>query len=353
MRTVPRRSQFIGILALWLAALLMGSSLAVVPQFIARAQNSSQTAAAKAARVSAPAEALDSRTGRFSKLRVSRTVPVRTEQFTVSGSISTKVIRTVTLQRLSGSKWVKVLSAKTSARGAFALPVTTTASSVRYRVSAAKTKVAGKTYPKVTSSSIRLRTVGLSPVSPMAGETVSISYAMDKGKTKIKRSVLVQRKAGSSWVTVGTGTVSRTGAVKATAVLTATSTLRIQAPKLKIKKKKTYRATASKSFLVNVAPQSVALAMPATATVGQAVDLVVDAAPMRAGRTITIQQQSGDAWTSVLSGAQTASKTTLSLAPQAAGTMVYRAVMGDYHGASAVVSAAATWSSSPPIRGLR
>ncbi len=346
MRTVPRRSQFIGILALWLAALLMGSSLAVVPQFIARAQNSSQTAAAKAARVSAPAEALDSRTGRFSKLRVSRTVPVRTEQFTVSGSISTKVIRTVTLQRLSGSKWVKVLSAKTSARGAFALPVTTTASSVRYRVSAAKTKVAGKTYPKVTSSSIRLRTVGLSPVSPMAGETVSISYAMDKGKTKIKRSVLVQRKAGSSWVTVGTGTVSRTGAVKATAVLTATSTLRIQAPKLKIKKK-TYRATASKSFLVNVAPQSVALAMPATATVGQAVDLVVDAAPMRAGRTITIQQQSGDAWTSVLSGAQTASKTTLSLAPQAAGTMVYRAVMGDYHGASAVVSAAANMVVQP------
>jgi large repetitive protein len=339
MRTTPvRRSPLVSILALGLAGLLIGVSIAVVPKGSASSTGISTEAPNPAAAAPVTAEALAIVRGSIKKPKVSPSVPVRGEVFTVSGRVATKAARPVTLQRQSGSKWVTVAKSTTSSRGVFAFRVTTASSVVRYRVRASKATVGHKRYATATSRSVLVRTVGLNPTSPMAGERFAVSYSLTKAQVKKTRSVLIQRKSGRSWVTVGSGQVALLGKVTATAALSATSTVRVYVPKAKIKKRN-YRAATSASFVVSVAPQSITLVLPSSGTVGQAMDCVVTAAPLRAGRTITIQQLSGATWTDVVSGAQIGTRTTLNVSATVAGTVSYRAVLAAYGGASAAASA--------------
>jgi len=339
MRTPVRRSALFSVLALWLAAVLMGASIAVLPKMTASSTARPITAADTATPTAAEAFAIIR--GSVSTPKLSPRVPVRGQAFVVSGKASTKVARPVTLQRQSGSKWVKVASTMTSSRGAFTFRVTTSSSVVRYRVRAGKATVASRQYAVATSRSVLVRTVGITPAAPMASERFSVTYSLTKAQVKKARSVLIQRKSGRSWVTIGSGRVTSRGSVTATAVLSATSTVRVYVPKVKIKKRK-YRAASSASFVVPVAVQSISLSLPSSATVSVAMSAVVAGSPLRVGRTVTIQQLSGAVWTDVASGPQTADRTTLSIAATAAGTVSYRAVSAAYNGATASVSAPVT-----------
>ena len=55
------------------------------------------------------------------KLKVAPAKPIRGESFTVTGTLGTKVVRPVVLQRKSGSKWKTVTTGSTTATGGFGL----------------------------------------------------------------------------------------------------------------------------------------------------------------------------------------------------------------------------------------
>jgi large repetitive protein len=261
--------------------------------------------------------------------------PIRGESFTVTGRISTKVARPVELQKKAGSKWTRVATGQTNATGGYSFKTSTSASSAQLRVVAKKIKIGKKTYKAITSKVTKLRTVSVTPSSPMAGEAFTVAESLGK---KGIRPVALQRKAGSRWATIAPAKTNSAGAFKVSAALSASADLRVVAAKTKIKKKK-YSAITMKSFRVAIAAQSGSLSLASTGVTGQALIAGVEFTPARAGRTVELQSLVGSQWQTVASSVQSATGTaTLGTAPVSAGTFSYRVVATAYNGAAATAT---------------
>ncbi len=192
--------------------------------------------------------------------------PVRGVAFNVSGKLSTKVARPVELQRKSGSKWVRIANGSTSSTGRYSFSASSSVSTAQLRVYAPKTTIGKKTYPKLTSKVSTVRTVLVTPTSPMPGETFTVVESLGK---KGARPASLQRKSGNSWVTLQTVKSSSAGTATFSTSLSASASLRVYAPKTKIKKK-TYSKITVATFQVAISAQSGTLSLPSTGITGQA-----------------------------------------------------------------------------------
>lgn len=186
----------------------------------------------------------------------------------------------------------------------------------------------------------------LTPTSPMAGETVRITGAVP---TKVKRPVTVQRKTGSGWVAQVSGKTTAQGRYALTSRFTAGTTIRTVARKVTVNGKR-YAAWTSKTRLVEVAAQSVALALAPSAETGSPVTVTATSRPVRVGRTVLLQVLTGDTWTTVGTETENASGvTTYTVTPAAAGTFSYRAVALAWRGAAARPSATVALTVTDPV----
>ncbi|MCE1173870.1 MAG: putative Ig domain-containing protein, partial [Propionibacteriales bacterium] len=264
--------------------------------------------------------------------------PVRGVAFSVTGKLNTKVARPVSLQRKSGSKWVTIATTRTSSSGRYSFSVTSAASTTQLRVDAPKTKVGKKTYSRLTSKVNTVKTVAVTPASPIAGETFTVVESLGK---KGARPASLQQLSGKTWRTIATTKTTSAGTATFTASLSSSASLRVYAPKTKIKKK-TYSKITVATFKVAISAQSGTLALPSTGVAGQALIAEVQFSPVRAGRTVELQQLNGSDWVTVATGTQDAAgKATLGTSPTNPGTFTYRATTSAYRGAPALSSSTA------------
>ncbi len=273
------------------------------------------------------------------KPKTSPAYPLRGQLTSVTGKIPTKVARPVELQQQVGSKWKRLATGRTSAKGAYTLRATFSVAAVKLRVVAAKIKIGKKTYPKATSKVTTLRTVSVTPMAPMIGETFTVAETLAK---KGIRPITLERRAGSKWLRLATTNTSKTGAFRFTTSLTGTADLRFVAPKIKIKSKK-YAKFTSPAFRVAVAPQAGTIAMADTGETGQALTATLKFAPARAGRVVELQQLIAGNWQRVASGTESANgSATLAVTSDEAGSLTFRGLATGFKGAA--TSATATRS---------
>jgi Tol biopolymer transport system component len=100
----------------------------------------------------------EAKTTKPTPISVAPATPTQGKPFIISGKIGTKVKRPVTAQYKSGSSWKTLVSGKTTAKGAYQLTATTSASSLAVRVVAKKVKIKHKTYKKVTTKTRTITT---------------------------------------------------------------------------------------------------------------------------------------------------------------------------------------------------
>ncbi|MBA3020828.1 MAG: hypothetical protein FP817_06925 [Propionicimonas sp.] len=270
------------------------------------------------------------------KPKITPAYPLRGQQTSVTGKIATKVARPVELQQKVGSKWKRLATGRTSSKGIYTLRATITVAAVKLRVVAAKVKIGKKTYPKVTSKVTTLRTVSVTPMAPMIGETFTVAETLAK---KGIRPIALERKAGSKWLRIATTNTSKTGAFRFTTSLTGTADLRFVAPKIKIKSKK-YAKFTSPAFRVAVAPQAGTITMARNGETGQALTATLKFAPARAGRVVELQQLVAGNWQRVASGTEAANgSATLAVTAEAAGSLTFRGLAAAFKGAAASLTA--------------
>jgi hypothetical protein len=255
-------------------------------------------------------------------VKTSTSYPVRGKAFVVSGRLRTHVARPVTLQRRSGSKWVTVATSKASKSGRYSFSVTASLTSYKLRVVAKKVRIGKRTYSRLVSSIRTLRTVAVTPMEPIPGETFTVSDSL-VGK-KRARPVVLQRQNAKRWVSVATGKTSSAGVFSLATSTTASSVkLRVVAKKTRIKKK-TYRAVVTKAVTVTTVSQSGTLSMPASGIVGSGLVASLNFSPARPGRAVRVEMLVGGTWQQVGTGAQDADgKASVAVSPTVDGTVSF------------------------------
>ena len=168
---------------------------------------------------------------------VSPASPLRGERFTVTGKLSTKIVRPVVLQVRWGTKWKKVASGKTDATGSYSLAMSSKASSVKVRVSSPKVKVHGKKYKAITTKTRTIKPVKVvqtaklaMPSSAQVTEAVNATLSFTPARTG--RPVRLEAWVAGAWAAVASGveTNSGTTVLQLTATTTGTFTYRATAP---------------------------------------------------------------------------------------------------------------------------
>lgn len=142
------------------------------------------------------------------KLKVAPAKPIRGESFTVTGTLGTKVVRPVVLQRKSGSKWKTVTTGSTTATGGFALTAATGKSSLNVRVTAPKVTIGGRAYAQVISKKSKIKTVGQSiklSLTKSAYVNQAVNAKLTIAPARSGRPIRIQVKRSGKWVTLATG----------------------------------------------------------------------------------------------------------------------------------------------------
>lgn len=140
------------------------------------------------------------------------------EAVTLSGRLVPALVRPVRLQsRLGSAPWRTLTTGRSTATGRFTLRATVSGDpgqTVRYRVLAPATRVAGRTYPARTTPSVS------SPIVIPNGAIATPRLAVEHGKVAIAtefaparkgRRVTVQAWDGDSWTAVGHGVENARG----------------------------------------------------------------------------------------------------------------------------------------------
>jgi alpha-tubulin suppressor-like RCC1 family protein len=161
--------------------------------------------------------------------------PVLGDPLRVTGTVSTKVVRPVQLQRKAGKKWTVVASTTTTARGAFGIDTVAVSRSTTFRVVAPTVRIGKRTYAQATSRSTVVTTAELTPAHPVAGQPFILAGTLPK---KVARPVVLQRLDGKTWRTMATASSDRKGAFRLTSsTALSTITVRPYAAKVKISHK--------------------------------------------------------------------------------------------------------------------
>jgi len=176
-----------------------------------------------------------------------------------------------------------------------------------------------------------------SPAAPLKNERFSLTGTLT---TKFVRPVQLQAKSGKKWKKIGSGKTDKAGRYALTASTQATSiTVRVVAPKVKVKGKK-YKSITTRSRTIRPASaQSARLTMPATAQVTEAVNASLTFVPARARRPVQLEALVSGSWTKVATGFETNTGTTvIQLTATTIGTFSYRATAPAWNGAPSVSS---------------
>jgi Leucine-rich repeat (LRR) protein len=242
--------------------------------------------------------------------------------------------RGLTLQRQNGTKWVTAATGKADAhgRGTFTVPTSTT---TRYRVVAAGWNGA----PAITSAPpIPASETTLDPADPIKLERFNYYTSVP---TQFIRPVVLQKKVGTRWTTIFSGHTGANGRFRFTVHTGSVDTLRAWAAPVTYQGTR-YPQVSTTPVTVHPLAQSVRLAMPAKATVNQALAATITATPARSGRTVQVQVQSKTGWTTLSSGTlPAAGPATLHFTAVAQGTFSYRVLQAAWNGAPAVASGTA------------
>lgn len=209
---------------------------------------------------------------------------------------------TVTIQRKSGTKWVKVAAVVTDKSGNYKYSAKGLTQSATYRVTVSKTAK----YKASTSSAIKV-TVGQAPPAPSTISLSAPSTVAQKGTAALKgdvkisttgaaisnASVSIQRQTSAKWVDVATVTTDKKGAFSFNARgLTRDLTYRAT-----VKKTAKYKASTSTSKKVSV-KQIVTLTSSGakTFTSGSAIKITGTVTPGLYSKQVSLQKSVNGSW---------------------------------------------------------
>jgi len=186
--------------------------------------------------------------------------------------------------------------------------------------------------------------------SPIGRETVTVT-----GKTgqKVKRLVLLQRRAGKKWIMIRKTRSTSSGAYaltyRAHGAAGAKTTLRVFIPRYSANGKK-YRQRIAGQRTFTVVAQSGSLAVPSDSALGSPVTARSVFTPPRPGRATRLEGFNGTGWTPIATSTQAPDGASVfSFVPTAAGTVLLRATTMASGGADASTSAVRTTNIHPPI----
>jgi tetratricopeptide (TPR) repeat protein len=192
---------------------------------------------------------------------------------------------------------------------------------------------------------VRLTAPGAVEVGQRTVLTVRVTPA------RAKRPVVVQRKSGKRWVTVGSGRTDRKGSVRIATSFPTAGRVTMRATARAHRGQRARTATTVVTVRPK-APGTVELGVDGgTAMVGQPSRLVARVRPAQAGRTVEFQRQQGSGWAAI--GRATTDRTgiaALRTTFAAAGPVRVRAVAIAYAGRGAATSPTVTVTvrSTPP-----
>lgn len=164
------------------------------------------------------------------------TTPMVGESFTVTGKLSTKVVRPVELQVKVGKKWKRLSTGKTDKTGRYSLTASTTKSSITVRVVAKRVRIKGHTYKAVTTKSRVMKTIGsqtatlsMPPVAEVNGQ-VNAQLAFTPARNG--RPVQVEQLISGSWTKLADGVEAADGTttIQLTATVAGSYSYRAYAP---------------------------------------------------------------------------------------------------------------------------
>lgn len=161
-----------------------------------------------------PGSAAPAQAAASSRLTATPARPMLGEAFSVTGKLSSKVVRPVALQRKVGKKWRNVAASVTAADGRFTFRTSTTSSVVNLRVVAKKVRVGRKTYKKISSPirkvSTAAQTASLSmPAGAFVNQAITASVSLSPARAG--RPLRLEVLTAAVWVHVADGFELTTG----------------------------------------------------------------------------------------------------------------------------------------------
>lgn len=186
-------------------------------------------------------------------------------------------------------------------------------------------------------------TLAVSDSRPIRGETVTVRADLPGSG---QRTITLQRRSGSRWVTVARKRSDRKVAATFTRRFTSAVTLRAVT-----------RDRASRRLTVRPVAQTARLALPQLASAGEPLRATAVFAPARARRAVSFQQWTGTTWRTVATTRQDANGQAVATVRPAASTR-YRVATGAARGAARLTSASvgvrvSATTPAPPAPALR
>ena len=181
------------------------------------------------------------------------------------------------------------------------------------------------------------------PGAPIRGEAVNVSGRLPQHRARV---IKLQRKRGHRWVVVATSRTRRSGRYGFSTHAPAQRLVvyRVAAPRTS-----GLQAVTSRTLTVRPLAQHVGLTAPPSAAPSSTATLVVDAAPPRRGRRVSVQRLVDDVWVDQSTVVQAGGRR-VSVAVSVPGSglrrepepsVSYRAVLHRFRGAPSLVGAAA------------
>lgn len=188
--------------------------------------------------------------------------------------------------------------------------------------------------------------LSVTPAYAIAGETTVFTGKLPPKKS---RPIALQRKSGSSWVTVAVGKSKANGTFSfRRQVPGATTTYRVLAKRVRLTGR-TYRAVATPTKRVTVQPQSGTLSLQAASEVGQPVTATATFTPVRPGRPVGVQVKTGASWTQVSTGVESRTGQLSFIVPtDKTGSFTYRVIAQPFRGAAKFTTGERTIQISSP-----
>lgn len=280
------------------------------------------------------------------KQAVSLVAPVSVETalaFALSGyGYPARAGRVVVVQRLSGTSWVEVGRTTQSSTG-YSVVRTSVPSVGRftYRAVALAWHGAAAVVSVSRVVSAHAPYLLLTPPVAIAAETVK---ATGKLPGVYSRPVWVQRRSGTSWVTLVKATTSSTGSYATSFHAPALGSYAVRALAPAVTIAGTVKAQyVSAAKTLSVVGQSASVSLPATLMAGRTGTATLTFRPIRAGRAVALQVARSGVWTVVATGRQSAAGTaSFTLTTGAPATYSYRAFTAAAAGAPAFASTTRT-----------
>lgn len=158
---------------------------------------------------------LISRTSKVRTVSAIPAVPIIRERFVLTDSLHRTGIRRVILQRKSGSRWVKLASAKTDRTGRFTV-ATRVSRTTTLRVIAPRTRINGRMRGAVQLKAFRVSTAkqhASMVLASLAATGQALVFRARFTPARAGRAVALQKLVGTRWRTVTTAVQSSSGAV--------------------------------------------------------------------------------------------------------------------------------------------